>query len=87
MEEVTEKTQAITDCTKCVSHSIINDADPDDWFLDDDVAVVCQLTINDKKDLNSRHPADRSDFKSIIVGERPYKVKTVNAPKWCPKNK
>lgn len=33
----------ITNCTKCPHHEVRSDPDPDDWFCDDDVKVVCKL--------------------------------------------
>lgn len=79
--------RAIKNCRECLEHVVINDADPYDWFNSDDVAVACRLIPNDKKNMSSLHPADHSDFKPITVGDRPYQVKQVNPPEWCPKNK
>lgn len=30
-------------CTSCPHHEVVPDPDPDDWFCDDDVRVVCLL--------------------------------------------
>lgn len=32
----------INNCIDCGYHEIIPDPDPDDWFCDDDVKVVCR---------------------------------------------
>ena len=32
----------ITNCLDCPFHSVERDPDPDDWFNDDDVKVVCK---------------------------------------------
>lgn len=31
----------ITNCIDCPFHKVLSDPDPDDWFCDDDVKVVC----------------------------------------------
>jgi hypothetical protein len=41
MSITTSITLAITSCTKCPFHKILPDPDPDDWFCDDDVKVMC----------------------------------------------
>lgn len=33
-----------SNCTECPAHSIQHDPDPNDWFCDDDVKVVCKHT-------------------------------------------
>lgn len=30
-------------CTKCKEHKVLMDPDPNDWFCDDDVKVVCSI--------------------------------------------
>lgn len=73
-------------CIGCDIHKIINDRDPFDSFNDDDVAVVCTLTINDKKDVNSKYLSDRQEFKCITNSCRPYNIiKESRIPNWCPK--
>lgn len=75
-------------CTECDSHLIIKDPDPYDWFCDDDVAVVCKLSPNPKKNEKSEYLSDRSDFRSVASSCRPYNVKKeAIVPSWCPKNK
>lgn len=34
-------TVEIKNCTECENHKVVPDPDMDDWFCDDDVAVVC----------------------------------------------
>ena len=44
-----QKEQKPMSCIDCAHHAIINDADPNDWFNDDDCAVVCTKVPNDEK--------------------------------------
>lgn len=61
----------IDNCTKCPFHEVRNDSDPDDWFNDDDVKVVCTKT----KRVNNE----------VASSCRPYNiVKESNVPEWCP---
>ncbi len=39
IKKITKKTKT---CLDCPDHEVINDRDPDDWFCDDDIAVVCK---------------------------------------------
>jgi hypothetical protein len=73
-------------CMDCVSHDIIKDPDPNDWFCDDDCAVVCTLMPNDDIDENSEYLSDRSPLKCITKSCRPHRtrVETTPIPKWCP---
>ncbi len=32
----------ISNCVDCPNHEVLPDPDPDDWFCDDDVKVVCR---------------------------------------------
>jgi len=74
-----------SNCLDCDKHLIIDDKDPDDWFCDDDQAVVCTLVNNLKHDPNSKNLADHSVFKSITVACRPYNIrKESSRPNWCP---
>jgi hypothetical protein len=81
-------TEALTNCTQCKMHEIIPDPDPNDWFCDDDVAVVCKLTEgNPQHDPNSRYMADRQNVHRCITRScRPYNTaKETLIPNWCPK--
>lgn len=74
-------------CVQCKHHQIIPDPDPNDWFNDDDVAIICTLSKKPEKDLepNSKFCADRQEFKSVTVSCRPYNVKLESQiPDWCP---
>lgn len=77
----------IESCMDCEYHKVINDRDPDDWFCDDDCAVVCTLKGNDIKNMDSEYPADWNPYKCITSSCRPYKTRaeTTPIPKWCPK--
>ena len=73
-------------CIDCTKHEVISDRDPDDWFCDDDIAVICTSTKNPDRDLESKYLSDRSEFRSITASCRPYnKRKETKVPKWCPK--
>ncbi len=75
-------------CIECNEHMIINDPDPNYWFCDNDVAVVCKLTTNPYRDLGSVYIANRNEFRCITVACRPYNVKKeTTIPEWCPKGK
>lgn len=72
-------------CCDCLHHEIIEDPDPDDWFCDDDVAVVCKITKNKKRDQNSKHKSNHSEFRAITIACRPYNIKKeCSTPTWCP---
>lgn len=70
-------------CVNCSFHRIIPDPDPTDWFNADDEAIVCIKVLKDK-DLSSVYQVDRCGFRPISVGDRPYQIKNVEQPKWCP---
>lgn len=72
-------------CIDCPHHEVINDPDPDDWFCDDDLAVVCAKTPNPKQNTDSKYRADHSPFRVIMPGIRPYKLRAeALVPSWCP---
>lgn len=78
----------ITNCLDCPDRELINDRDPDDWFCDDDTAVVCTKTKNKNQDLTSKWMSNRSKFKSVTSSCRPYNLKKESTiPRWCPKKK
>ena len=58
-------------CTKCPEHSILPDPDPDDWFCDNDIKVLCTVTKR---------------FVTVACRPYNIK-KECDVPKWCPKNK
>jgi len=77
---------SVENCIDCENHEIISDKDPDDWFCDDDVAVVCKKMPNEKMNKSSKHEADHSEFRAITVGCRPYNIKKESGvPSWCPR--
>ncbi len=81
-----EKIDLNETCISCKYHLVIADPDPNDWFCDDDVAVVCKNTKNDDQNLDSVYLSDRHVFKSITRSCRPHKIeKETKIPKWCPK--
>ena len=78
----------INNCLDCTYHKVIPDPDPNDWFCDDDVAIVCtneKAPQNQKFDLNSKYKADRQLLPLITVSCRPHHIrKEANIPDWCP---
>ena len=61
-------------CISCQYHKVLPDPDPDDWFCDDDVKVICTKT--------KRHE------NTITVACRPYNIRRESTtPKWCPLRK
>lgn len=71
-------------CINCAFHSIIRDPDPVDWFNDDDVALVCTQKKNSHINPDSKYLADRNPHKVVGGSLRPYEVKRVDSPAWCP---
>lgn len=68
---MTTATLKLTNCIDCPFHEVQRDPDPDDWFNDDDVKVVCKKT-------------KRAD-NEITNACRPYRIRAESAiPKWCP---
>lgn len=71
-------------CLDCQFHKIINDRDPDDWFCDDDVAVLCQRSPIEANSV-SRYRAERFPLRRVTSACRPYNArKESQTPKWCP---
>ncbi len=74
-------------CLDCPFHKVISDPDPNDWFCDDDQAVVCTKSKNKNQDTSSKYVSDRQEFKCVTSSCRPYKLeKESNIPSWCPLN-
>jgi len=71
-------------CAQCRQHIVIPDRDPTDWFNDDDCAVVCSCLYNPKPQARARRVADRSRYRVVGSMLRPYEVKSVPRPAWCP---
>ncbi len=72
-------------CLDCEHHEVILDKDPDDWFCDDDMAVVCKKVPNDTQNLESKWMSDHSSFKVVEPSIRPYNLrKESKSPEWCP---
>lgn len=74
-------------CMDCPDHLLVEDPDPNDWFCDDDVAVVCTASPRPVRE-NTEYAVDRQPFRSITVGCRPYNTrKECSSPDWCPLKK
>jgi len=73
-------------CIDCEYHKVIEDPDPNDWFCDDDKAVVCTLEQNDTRDSDSEYASNRNPYKCITVSCRPHHIiKESTIPDWCTK--
>lgn len=72
-------------CRDCRHCEVIADPDPDDWFCDDDKAVVCNLTPNPGRDVTSKWMASHHPQRAVTVSCRPYNLrKECDRPEWCP---
>ena len=61
----------IENCIDCSNHVVLPDPDPNDWFCDDDVKVVC------------RH--EKAMNRQITCACRPYNTRNeCDVPLWCP---
>jgi hypothetical protein len=79
-----EEAAQISNCIDCEHHKVIDDRDPDDWFCDDDKAVICTLSPAEPEP-DSRYISHRSAFRRITEACRPYNIrKESNTPAWCP---
>jgi|TARA_Y100000310_G_C20598448_1_gene771731 hypothetical protein len=84
-KEVIDKLVPEKSCMDCNHHKIIYDPDPEDWFCDDDVAVVCLKVLNKNRNLNSKWESDHSEYKAIACSIRPYNIRRESiVPQWCP---
>lgn len=82
-----EETSSKDNCLHCPNHDVILDPDPDDWFNDDDVAVVCHMLRNPDMDPNSRYHSRRQKWRCVTTNCRPTKhaiAEGSTIPPWCP---
>lgn len=68
-------------CAICAHALVCPDPDPDDWFCDDDVKVICTAV---KKNADG----DLVSSNVITCACRPYNTvrETSYVPEWCPQN-
>lgn len=75
-------------CLECRYHEKITDPEPNDWFCDDDITVVCTKKPNPNKDLNSDWVSDWSDYRHVCESCRPHRLEKdcleTGIPDWCP---
>ena len=69
-------------CTQCEFHKVVPDPDPEDWFNDDDEAILCTLIKGGGHDKS--FGGEPYLFKMISGSLRPYETKKVEKPEWCP---
>jgi len=83
---MSEKKITLTKCIECPHHSVIGDPDPNDSFCYDDEAIVCTKTEKDESEINfnSSYAVDWQKFRAADSGCRPYQIKNVKIPDWCP---
>lgn len=63
---------SVSNCTDCPEHETRVTPDPDDWFCDDDIAVLCRAAHRRK----------------IAEGIRPQFVREYcTVPAWCPRHR
>jgi hypothetical protein len=74
----------VKSCIECPFHKVIPDPDLDDWFNDDDMAVICTKEKNELKGkFNS--PAYQQEHRIVESSLRPHEVKGIDyIPVWCP---
>jgi hypothetical protein len=86
MKDMVEKSLKISKCIDCPHHKVIGDPDPHDWFCDDDQAIVCTKVLKEESDIkkDSLYVSDRQQFRCVDIGCRPYQIKNVEIPDWCP---
>lgn len=71
-------------CLDCPFHWRINDRDPDDWFNDDDEAVLCKKSPKSANP-NSRRHTEQQPFRVVTSSARPYRTRQESeTPAWCP---
>lgn len=79
----------IEHCVQCPFHLIIPDPDPDDWFEDDDEALVCTHPECEVEytEIQKQYYTERGLLKMgrvIESGNRPYQTSKVTIPCFCP---
>lgn len=94
MKVVVSKEYEVNGCYQCPFCKILPDPDPDDWFCDDDVKMIC--THKDRGE-HKKEEVNQYFFKVaeenkhlgryICGGLRPYEVKGNYVPDWCPEKK
>ena len=85
---VAERCDKPNTCLTCTCHSVIEDPDPDDWFCDDDIAVVCRAAKNPRYNPESKWTSDRQEHRCVTSSCRPYRKERESAvPEWCPLGK
>lgn len=87
MPEVSPK---IDNCMDCPHHVVVPDPDPNDWFCDDDEAVLCRLTKSEGEHPDGRAQAPAAGGanwprRTVTVSCRPYQKRELcKVPDWCP---
>ena len=82
-----EESDSLDICLRCPNHEVIPDPDPDDWFNDDDVAVVCNLVPNPDMDPKARRYSVRQSRRCVTSSCRPNSQMIAEQsaiPSWCP---
>jgi len=75
----------IKSCLECPYHRVIPDPDYDDWFNDDDEAIVCTKLRNDQKGKYSNSCAYNQEYKVVASMLRPHETRKFEyIPDFCP---
>ena len=75
----------MNNCIECRHHIVVNDPDPNDWFCYDDVAVLCKLSENTKKESYYDKNIGLFEYRPITLSCRPHYIyKEAVVPEWCP---
>lgn len=87
VEGSSEESDPADTCLRCQHHEVIPDPDPDDWFNDDEVAVVCNLEPNPDRDSRARRYSGRQSRRCVVFGCEPTRQHLMDGsaiPSWCP---
>ena len=77
-------------CVQCPFHERVADPDPDDWFDDDDEALLCihpNCPVDDYTDLQREYYKKRGWIEKgrvITSSERPFNINKEKVPSYCP---
>lgn len=72
-------------CSKCLAAICVNDPDPDDWFNDDDKAILCSL-MPPRDDQFLSQAGIKFNHALVLSALRPTEFNTFKRPNWCPLN-
>jgi len=77
----------VTRCRQCPFHKVVPDPDPNDWFEDDDEALLCTHKDCHREYTESQKTAFKRFGNNVTVIDgacRPYEIAKVEVPDFCP---